>query len=183
MLPPVPISPYVLLVVLACKVYVKEHILGWRALLALLFHLCINSWRLDFPALEACSWPARRSSTKTGKVSGRLRSGAAACMFLLTLVPMPEPWEACTRLKRLRPTIWAPCICIALPGASVRALSPGTRAVWFGAGLPVLAAFCMLLPVASSAICPQQTSKQSEDRLQWGFKYPERVGDRWGKKR
>lgn len=74
--------------------------MGCRALLALLFHSCINSCHLDFLALKACSWKTQRR-TRTGKVSSSLMFGAAACMFLLNLLPVPEPRKACTRLKDL----------------------------------------------------------------------------------
>lgn len=99
MLPYVPISPCVLLVALACKIQVKERILGSRALLALLFHSCIHSCHLDFPVLKACSWQAKRCMTEMGKDSSSMLSGAAVYTFLLILLPVSEPWEACTGLK------------------------------------------------------------------------------------
>jgi len=80
-------------------------------------------------------------NNKTGKVSSHLLSGAAVCTFLLTLLPVTEPWKACTKLKDLDQPSEAPCIQVALPHASVRALSPGTWAVCFGAGLPILSTF------------------------------------------
>lgn len=75
--------------------------MGCRALLVLLFHLCIDSCHLNFLALKACSWKARRGTTRTDKVSSSLLFAAEECKFLLTLLPVPEPWKALKRLQDL----------------------------------------------------------------------------------
>lgn len=77
--------------------------MGYRVLLALLLHLCIHSCYLYFLYLKASSWRVKRGNTRTDIVSNSLLSGAAVCMFLMTLLSVPETWKACTRFKDLDP--------------------------------------------------------------------------------
>lgn len=178
MLPSVPISPCGVLVVLACEIQVKERILVSRALLAFLFHSCINSCHLDFPVSKACSWQAKRCTTETGKDSSSLLSGAAVCTFLLILLPVPEPWEACTRLKDSDQPSEPLAFELLYPGL-LWELSPlGHGLCVLELGFPSWWLVEPWLPLASSAICPQWMSKQNEDCLWWRFKYQAREGDR-----